>query len=50
MNWPIGRFPTEADMDRQPTPAKSIESDPFETWLSKLCCNAKQPKEPPLLA
>jgi hypothetical protein len=25
------RFPTEADMDRLPKPAKSVESDPTET-------------------
>jgi hypothetical protein len=44
------RFRGEADMNRQARPARSVENDPFETWLSKLCCNAKQPKEPPLLA
>src|ERR1700730_8081479 len=30
-DWPIGHFRTEADMDRQATPAKSVESDPSRT-------------------
>jgi hypothetical protein len=34
-DWPIGRIQTEADMDRQAMPAKSVESDPSRTLAAK---------------
>ena len=38
-DWPIGRFRTEADMNRQATSAKSVESDPKQKFAEPLLDN-----------
>jgi hypothetical protein len=39
-DWPIGRFRTEADMDRQARPAKLVESNPSRSSATIFRCAA----------